>query len=384
MSAHANLVNSQFDNATSHFVTLQTRFAEAVKRAPQLRDLLERTVEEFIRRNVGKFTDFKSLELCKAIPVPMNKILIDTTMQRDLNLRHIIDILNHFRTTMVMAIQVYQDENKPGYYVAWDGQHTAIALYIILTKVFGERTAQAIVPVVVYNVKHKLEIRRNFILLNGEAKAELDFIDVYRQMVHGAKTDNASDQEWQDAALKNDYLAKAGLFATHAKFGDSDQPGAITLLADTLMTKTAKNRKHPEVTRMFASYWSHLGHQRPTAAKEIRVLYEFFDLCYKQGLAIDDKYMVKFTSVVDNLFGADFDPAGPFWAKVKLSYDKWYRKANAGSTDVDSNGNLIIRGFQTEPRCGLPFLIKQLTKENIPVPQFNAQNGYYATSGDLW
>jgi len=81
-----------------------------------------------------------------------------------------------------MAIQVYEDASKPGYYIAWDGQHTAISLYIILTKVFGERTAQTMIPVVVYNVKHKLEIRRNFILLNGDAKEELDFIDKYKQM----------------------------------------------------------------------------------------------------------------------------------------------------------------------------------------------------------
>jgi len=95
----------------------------------------------------------------------MDKILIDTTMQRNLNLRHILNILQHFRSTMVMAIQVYEDEDKPGYYIAWDGQHTAIALYIILTKVFGEQVANTLIPVVVYNVKHKLEIRRNFILL---------------------------------------------------------------------------------------------------------------------------------------------------------------------------------------------------------------------------
>ena len=173
-------------------------------------------------------------------------------MQREVNMRHILKILTYFSESMVMAIQVYEDPERPGKYIAWDGQHTSIALYIILTKVFGERTARAMIPVVVYSSKQKLEIRRNFILLNGDAKETLDFIDTYKQMVYGVKVDGATDQEWLDTALKNDYFAQAGLFATNSKFGDEDEPGAFTLLADTLMSKSLKTRKHPEVTRMFA------------------------------------------------------------------------------------------------------------------------------------
>ena len=103
-------------------------------------------------------------------------------------------------------------------------------------------------PVVIYPVKHKLEIRRNFILLNGDAKQKIDFIDKYRQMVYGVKIDGSTDPEWLDTAKKNDYLSAAGLFATDKKFGDEEEEGAITLLADTLMSKSLKTRKHPEVT----------------------------------------------------------------------------------------------------------------------------------------
>ena len=40
---------------------------------------------------------------------------------------------------MVMPIQVYKEGDN---YIAWDGQHTSIALYIIPTKVFGERPSR--------------------------------------------------------------------------------------------------------------------------------------------------------------------------------------------------------------------------------------------------
>lgn len=379
MTTHAELINGQYNQSASNFVTLQERLNEALSKAPVFVNMLTAMVSEFIRRN-PKWKQFADLHLCKAVQVSMDKILIDTTMQRSVNLRHILNILEHFRSTMAMAIQVYEDESKPGYYIAWDGQHTAIALYIILTKVFGERMATAMVPVVVYNVKHKLEIRRNFILLNGEAKEELDFIDKYKQMVAGVKIDGADDQEWIDCALKNDYLANAGLFATHAKFGDDDQPGALCLLADTLMSKSLKTRKHPEVTRMFADYWSFLCHQRPVEAKEARQLYEYFNLCLEQGITVDDEYLLEFTAFTKDFFGADFGPTGPFWDKVKKAYENWYAHANP-----ESYAEFGLKGFSSEMRTGIPFLIAQLKKSTkLKVPNFIPNNGFTVNKRDLW
>jgi hypothetical protein len=377
--SHAQLINELYLKSESHFVTLQDRLSEALKQSPIFVGMLTGVVEEFKRRN-KHWLKFADIELCRAIQVPMDKILIDTTMQRSLSMRHVLNILQLFRSTMTMAIQVYIDENKPGYYIAWDGQHTAITLYIILTKVFGERTAQTMIPVVVYSVKHKLEIRRNFILLNGDAKEDLDFIDKYRQMVFGAKVDGADDPEWTDSALKNDYLARAGLFATHTKFGDDDQPGAFTLLADTLMSKSLKTRKHPEVTRMFADYWSYLNQQRPVEAKEARQLYEYFNLCYEQGIKVDEKYLLELVAFTKGYFDADFGPNGPFWDKVKLAYESWYAHANPESYE-----EFGLKGFSSEMRTGIPFLIAQLKKSTkLKVPKFIPNNGFTVNSKDLW
>ena len=375
---HAEIVNARYTKSTSHFVTLQDRLNAALKHAPLYQGLLTGIVDEFKRRHKDWKT-FADLHLCQAIQVAMDRILIDTTMQRPVNLRHILNILQYFKSTMAMAIQVYEDPDKPGFYIAWDGQHTAIALYIILTKVFGEQTAQAMIPVVVYNVKHKLEIRRNFILLNGDAKEELDFFDKFVQMVYGVKTDGADDQEWVDSALKNDYLANAGLFVTHSKIGDDDQPGAFTLLADTVMSKSLKTRKHPEVTRMFAEYWTYLGQQRPVEAKEARQLYEYFNLCYEQGITVDQAYLLDFVAFT-RTFGGDFSPTGPFWDKVKMSYENWYAKANP-----ESYAESGLRGFTSEMRTGIPFLIAQLKKSTkLKTPQYIANNGFTVAKSDLW
>ena len=379
MKTHAQLINERYLKSDSHFVTLQDRLSEALKQAPIYIAMLTAMVDEFKRRN-KKWKQFADMKLCQAIQVPMDKILIDTTMQRSLSMRHVLNILQHFRSTMTMAIQVYVDEARPGYYIAWDGQHTAITLYIILTKVFGEQTAKTLIPVVVYNVKHKLEIRRNFILLNGDAKEELDFIDKYIQMVFGAKIDGADDKEWTDTALKNDYLAAAGLFATHAKFGDEDQPGAFSLLSDTLMSKTMKTRKDPEVTRMFSRYWVFLNQERAVEPKEARQLYEYFNLCHEQGITVDDAYLLEFVAFTKENFSADFGPNGPFWDKVKMSYESWYAHANP-----ESYAESGLRGFTSEMRTGIPFLIAQLKKStNLATPKYSANNGFTVSRKDLW
>lgn len=382
---YAQKINSLYEVAESNFVTLQERLEKALARDPRFQARLEAVVDEFRRRNCSPLSKrgwnkFEHIKLCRAIEVIMDNILIDETMQRELNMRHILKILSYFSESMVMAIQVYEDPNRPGKFIAWDGQHTSIALFIILTKVFGERTAKTMVPVVIYSSQQKLEIRRNFILLNGDAKESLDFIDTYKQMVYGVKVDGSADPEWLDTALKNDYFAKAGLFATNSKFGDEDEPGAFTLLADTLMSPTLKTRKHPEVTRMFADYWAFLNEERPVRAKEARQLYEYFNLCYEQDITVDDKYLLEMVAFTKEYFEANFGENGVFWDKVRMSYTRWYAHANP-----ESYAEFGLKGFSTEMRTGIPFLIAQMKySTTLKTPTYTPNNGYTVAKEDLW
>ena len=388
MITHAQKVNNLYEVAESNFVTLQERLEKTLAKAPFFKAQLEAVVDEFRRRNCSPptqrgWTEFASIKLCNAIMVSFDKILIDETMQREVNMRHILKILSYFSESMVMAIQVYEDPNRPGHYIAWDGQHTSIALHIILTKVFGERAATAMVPVVVYSSHQKLEIRRNFILLNGDAKETLDFIDIYKQQVYGVKVDKALEKDypdWHKAALKNDYFAQAGLFATNKKFGDEDEPGAFTLLAETLMSSSRKGMKDPEVTRMCAQYWAYLNEERPVRAKEARQLYEYFNLCYEQNITVDNDYLLEMVAFTKEFFEANFGEDGAFWDKVRMSYTRWYEHANP-----DSYAEHGLKGFTTEMRTGIPFLIAQMKRSTkLATPKYTPNNGYTVLVGDLW
>lgn len=383
MTTRAEEVNSQYEHSESHFVSLRERLTESLTGVNEMG--LTVMVSEFKRR-FKKWTKFADLSICKAIMVPMDKILIDTTMQRSVNFTHILNILNNFSETMVMAIQVYEDPEQPGHYIAWDGQHTSLVLYILATKVFGERVANLMVPVVVYSVKQKAEIRRNFILLNGEAKSMLEFIDLWKQMVHGVKTDGADDPVWVQAAQKQDLLAKAGLFATHKKFMDHKQPGAFTLLADTICSSNPKTIKDVEVTRMFCDYWVAMktltNKDRAVDAKEARQLYEFFDACHKQKINVNQKYIIEFVQFCNDYFDCDWSAKGAFWDKVEMAYENWYSKNNPDDTDPVT-GEQNIRGYETEFKCGGPFLIAQLKKSTkLKLPKIDT--AFVPDAKDLW
>lgn len=381
MTTYAQKANAFYSQTASSFVNLRERFTQSVSELYEFQ--LEGVIAEFKRKHKD-WVKFADLSTCRAITTTMDKILIDTTMQRQVNFPHILKILQNFKETMVMAIQVYEDPEKPGYYIAWDGQHTALVLYILATKVFGERIAQLPVSVVVYPVKMKAEIRRNFILLNGDAKEPLEFIDIFRQMVCGVRIDGADDPVWEQAELKQQYFEKVGLFATNSKFGDEDQPGAFTLLADTIMSNSEKTLKHPEVTRMFSEYWAILNQSRPVDAKEARQLYEYFDACHTQEIKVDKAYLVEFVQFTKDYFEADFSASGPFWAKVKDAYTKWYI---AVTPDVEYNkdGDPIVRGFSSEWRCGAPFLLAQLKQSTkLSIPTYSANNGFTVKKAWLW
>jgi hypothetical protein len=382
--SYADKANDFYNQKESHFVSLRERLAESL--GDVFEPLLDRIVAEFKRRH-KHWKKFSDLGLCKAIQVPMDRILIDTTMQRQVNLNHILNIINSFKETMIMAIQVYEDPDRPGYYIAWDGQHTAIVLYILATKIFGERIAELMVPVVIYPVKMKSEIRRNFILLNGEAKEPLDFVDMYRQMVCGVRSDGADDPLWVATELKQTYLEGAGIFVTHEKFGDENKDGAFTLLADTIMSKSEKTLKDPEVTRMFAEYWVLINQSRAVDPKEARQLYEFFDAAFKANIVVDSAYLQEFAQFTLDYFEADFSARGPFWSKCKMVYDSWYREANKHNPDAerDEDGEIKVRGFTKEWKCGGPFLLANLRKHTkLKVPAADNDSDFVPNKADLW
>jgi hypothetical protein len=63
-----------------------------------------------------------------------------------------------------------------------------------------------------------------------------------------------------------------------------------------------------------------------------------------------------------------------------MSYVEWYKKANP-----ESYAESGLRGFTSEMRTGIPFLIAQVKKStNLKTPAYSANNGFTVAKKDLW
>jgi len=371
IESYARKINSRYHKQDSHFVTLKERLNEQLDEFNSYR--LEAAVKEFVANN-PQWNKFSDLKLCKALEVSIDKILIDTTMQRPLNFRWVMKIISRFLESKVMAIQVYEDPDKPGYYIAWDGQHTAIALYTIITKVFGDKLADCMVPIVVYPMSKKAEIRENFIGLNGDDKLGLDEIDLFMQMIYGVRVDGSTNPAWIDAELKQQYLEAYELFATNEKFGDHEEAGAISRLNELV--------KHdPIVTQWFAKYFAAVGQERATEPKEIVMMYWYFSACKEQDVVVTDEYIQDLALVMKDLFDADFSPEGTFWGKVYSTYYSWHK-------DHYASWDEMYRP-DPQPRKEIPhgatYLTAQLRKSlEHPVPRYYGSTEFRVLNKDLW
>jgi hypothetical protein len=367
------------------FVTVAERVSQFNVNENALR--LKGVLAEFKRRN-PQFKTWEDIKLCESLSTALDKVLIDITMQRQLEWDWCLEILSKFEPSRVYALCTYQDPARPGFDIDWEGQHTAVVLYIIAVLVFGMNPKDVRVPINRYNSTQKSKIRENYVGLNGgELKHGLDFIDLIQQMIYGVNVDNNTKKDlWVQAAEKQKHFERAGLFATSKKFGDDHEPGAFTLLSRTIIDKSEKNLKPVDVTRMFADYWICMNQKRPVDPKEARILYEYFAACHKHNITVNDDYIVELVDFCKDKFNGDWSASGAFWAKVKIAYENWFTKANPDA-ETDKYGVVKVTGYDTEWKVGGPFLEAQLKKSTkLKVPSCQPKNGtmFVPAKKDLW
>ena len=128
---------------------LQERLDASSKLDIDNRTAVKKTAELF--KDKHKYNSFNDVKLCKALETSLDKILIDTSFHKPLNFLWVIKLLHRFEALEVKPLAVYECVEKPGHYVAFDGQHTGVALYIIITEVFKEKIEDCFVPIIKYD-----------------------------------------------------------------------------------------------------------------------------------------------------------------------------------------------------------------------------------------
>lgn len=393
VNSYASKVNSKYRKDGSYFVDLKDRLNQTLESANNTKkhsflSAIKMACAVFERLHPTK-TKMEDLALCESIMMPLSDLLIDVTMQRMLSLSWVIDIINNWRDVQCQPIQVYKvigndsslkyyPAGERGLYASWDGQHTAMALYILCVYVFKQDPGKVMVPVTIYKVETKADIRANFVKGNSsEGKKLLDAIDIFMQQVYGVRLDGAKNKEWEEAELKQQHLENAELFVTAEKFGDTHMPGAISRMQEI-------NGYTSDIIRQFCLYATTVMPEggRPIASQEIEIMCAWFDMAKKGGVEYTDEDIVSLAMHINTLFGADFQESSDFWIKARKSYENWWKKYWAG---VDEEYRPAHMSFSKNWRNGGAFLWYQLKHTwNGSIPKLSINTPFKPAEKDLY
>lgn len=323
---YCDTINARYAVNASTFHNLKQRLNHTLGQLPLSAKnyklhMLSEAIKEFQRR-FPTITQFKQLRLCKSQKAKLKQILIDDTMQRKLDIDWVIDILTNFNEFQIQPIQVYRVKESDLLFASWDGQHTAMVLFIVATMILND-TDDVEIPVTIYEVSLKSEIRNNFVKGNSsQGKKLLQPIDLFMQMIYGVRLDGSDDPLWVESELKQQYLEQNGLFVTADKFGDTDQPGAISRLDEI-------SKFDSSVIKELAMYLGISAQdQRPVDAKEAYIMGNWFAMNHSEREPYTQTEMYSLYHLFKIKFNADFSPDGPFWKQVEVAYLKYKEREN--------------------------------------------------------
>lgn len=381
VQSYAVTKNSRFSNSKSAVRAISQRWQETYDALSDYNKeivdaCLEQAKAEF-RRNNPHLKKWSDLLLAEAKSVIMAQVKVDGTMQRQLDIFWVLHLLNKFLATKVVPIQVYRPIANKDEYLAWDGQHTLVLLWLIATHIFEEKPEAIEIPVNIYHSHLKAEMRSTFISHNGpEGKKSLDLVDIWEQMIYGVRVDGSKNPLWVQAEQKQKHIETAGLFVTAKKFNDDDMPGAITRLQEI-------NKLEAESVKYLMQYLSLATQlQRPVIEKEMVMMAHYFDRCRIDGIKVDTAYVAELVQVIDKVWGCDFSPHGLFWIKASNAYTNWHTATNKHLANLGYD--VPAAKFKKEPVHGFPYLIAQLAKGMTHrVPRSDSNSPFSPLKKDL-
>lgn len=377
--SYAQIKNSRFNNSASNIVSLKSRWNDTYNSLPystqQTIDYaLQSAIAEFNRRNpnLKSWSDLLDL-LPESKYIQMRWTFIDSTMQRLLKQFWCIEIKHNFNPIKAVPIQVYRPDPNKDEYVAWDGQHTLVTLWLIATQIFGldPEEDDILIPVNVYKTSQKAEMRDSFVGHNGgDYKEPLDQFDTIEQMIYGVRVDNSQNPLWIEVGLKQSVLEKYDLFLTKKDVGDHNQPGAISRTQEFM-------KLNPTALEWLCQYLVAAGcNSRPAEEKEIVMMSYFFERCRSEKIKVDRQFITDIAMIAKKYWNCDLSPFSPFWTRAQIAYQFWHQTHVSG----------VQPRFNKEPLHGYPFLVSQLVKD-LPQHQFptlNTSSNFIPDQGDLF
>lgn len=301
LNPYAQRINATYHTDEDKFVTIEQRLQELYAKDSDLEAMFTSLAEGMVEA-MGYETYSDMLKDVVGMGTiqyqPVLNTDINDTMQRWPDRENLLNIVGEFNPDFVNRVRTYLDskrkDKKVKRHVAWDGQHTAISLYLIAVYGYKMDPKDVIIPVDQYPGDDRAAIRRRFVEFNsGRTSKKLENIDLYKQYVAGFRHDGLTDF-WNERCVKmQGYFEKYGYFATNEKFGDDHRAGAWSRLTEVF------NRNFPvEVFERVMQYHSITNNDKNFIALEVDNMSVFIRQCMNEGIVVTDEYLQEMADIL--------------------------------------------------------------------------------------
>ena len=350
----ADDVNSKFKQSARHYVDVKDRLDECL-RWDNYQIMIQDAIKQWKINNYS-IQSWDDVILCTALTGKLADIVVDTTLQRPVNIRNVKRIMNDFVSMKVAPIFVYKDDVCPGKYICWDGQHTVITLYLIACQIFNMGPADVEIPIVIFPADKKWQVREICIGRNTVDQQPFDACELWHQYVYGVRIDhNTKHQHWLETELKQQYLENAKMFVTKTEYGDIFEPGAYSRFDELF-------KYSPAMVEIFTKYFDAVcGSNRPVQPKESFIMFKLFAWLRKTN-RLTDTMIDDIAAVIDKI-GLNHEKGFiTLFEHTKDCYGRYYENLNGWKMGIR---------YSEEHLC-ITFLRAQFVKEGIDVPDYYA------------
>lgn len=147
---------------------------------------VSKAISTLVKRDISL-----SSEAPKMKSVPINRIKIDSDIQRDPIGNHLAKIIENFDIKLMQPINCIKIPGQEEY-DAWDGQHTLMAIHLLNSEGLLDIKE---VPVSYIETNDRSFARKAFTHINGPGSRPLDQADIHKVRVACARLDNSQDPD---------------------------------------------------------------------------------------------------------------------------------------------------------------------------------------------
>ena len=345
--SYAQQVNEKFNTKEDTIVELATRFVQAiVEKDPNLPDFLRELAQEFRNRNpqytefADMYADMVQMSANKKERVKLKQMLINATIQREVDPEWVLKIVGKFDPFFVNIIRLYPVLNgkaEQKLFAIWDGQHTTLSLLCIAMYAFDmsfEDAMELEVPTAIYPGRDVAKLRKRFIGVHDDTMSKrLDKIDLYMQYVWAVRNNGDTDPWSMRFEEIQCALEEFNCFFTHDKFGDTDKPGAVSRPTEIFPKGRDVTKWKSSVLRRVFQYHNMYLADQPIEPLEIDNMAHIFRACDLQAIVVDDDYVREFgkylAAVTKNTWAKGYTNKQLKHKLVSSAYKSWFNRQDS-------------------------------------------------------